>query len=123
MCWLHIAPLWVHCSSKDTVRRWTMNGEELAGKRCRPCEAGTPPLGEGEIGERLAQLEGWQVQGGMLVKTYRFKPGTGMPLNENLDRRLRSEIRLQLEKKGLSEVTAEDQPVDALVTFAAASVR
>ena len=56
------------------------------------------------------------------IKTYRFKAGTGMPLNESLDRRLRSEIRIQLAKKGLTEITSEDQPVDALVTFAAGSI-
>jgi 4a-hydroxytetrahydrobiopterin dehydratase len=35
---------------------------ELAGKRCKPCEGGTPPLSADEAGKLLGQLApGWQL--------------------------------------------------------------
>lgn len=48
-------------------------GEEMGGKRCRQCEAGTPPLAGGEIADRLAGLSGWELANGRLEKTFRFK--------------------------------------------------
>jgi len=46
---------------------------ELSSKHCAPCEKGTPPLGEEEVGRLAAQLDGWSVEGGKsLVKEYRF---------------------------------------------------
>jgi 4a-hydroxytetrahydrobiopterin dehydratase len=46
---------------------------DLASKRCAPCEAGTPPLGEEEVGRLAGELDGWTVDGGKrLVKEYRF---------------------------------------------------
>ncbi|HVR97074.1 MAG TPA: DUF4136 domain-containing protein [Thermoanaerobaculia bacterium] len=54
------------------------------------------------------------------VKTYRFKLEKGHP-NEDLDRRIRAEIRAQLTKKGLRELPAGEEPADLLVTYAAGS--
>jgi 4a-hydroxytetrahydrobiopterin dehydratase len=46
---------------------------DLASRRCGPCEAGTPPLGEKEVGRLARQLDGWQViDGKQLVKEYGF---------------------------------------------------
>lgn len=45
----------------------------LQEKECRPCENGTPPLGEAEVAELLQQLEGWEREGNSIGKTYPFK--------------------------------------------------
>jgi 4a-hydroxytetrahydrobiopterin dehydratase len=45
----------------------------LADKTCRACHGGVPKLSAPEYQEYLAELEGWQVQGGHLVKSYKFK--------------------------------------------------
>ena len=45
----------------------------LAGKRCRPCENGTPPLSAERIGALLKQVPGWEQRGGEIAKTYPFK--------------------------------------------------
>ncbi len=47
--------------------------EELSRKKCQPCEGGTPPLGETEIKMLLAEVTGWEIMEGALVKTFRFK--------------------------------------------------
>ncbi len=47
--------------------------EELSRKKCQPCEGGTPPLGEAEIKVLLAEITGWEIMEGALVKTFRFK--------------------------------------------------
>ena len=47
--------------------------EELPGK-CKPCEAGTPPLPKEKIEKLLAQYRGWQlVEDKKLVKELKFK--------------------------------------------------
>jgi 4a-hydroxytetrahydrobiopterin dehydratase len=46
---------------------------ELKARHCAPCEGGTPPLGEEEAGRLLAQLEGWEMEGGAIAKLFRFK--------------------------------------------------
>ena len=46
---------------------------DLSKGKCKPCEAGVPPLTEPEINVYLAQLTGWQVVNGELAKTYSFK--------------------------------------------------
>jgi 4a-hydroxytetrahydrobiopterin dehydratase len=46
----------------------------LASRTCVPCRGGVPPLRGGEIGELLAELDGWEVvREHHLVKTYTFK--------------------------------------------------
>ena len=46
---------------------------DLSKGKCKPCEGGVPPLNETEIQANLAQLSGWQVVKGELVKSYSFK--------------------------------------------------
>lgn len=55
------------------------------------------------------------------VKTYRFKIETG-PAPEGLDRRIRTETRAQLAKKGLRELPPGEETPDVLVAYAAGSV-
>ena len=45
----------------------------LSAKRCRPCEKGTPPLGDAQVTAMLAQVPGWKRCGNEIVKTFRFK--------------------------------------------------
>ena len=46
----------------------------LAGKKCVPCEGGTPPLEAEKIQEYLKEVEGWEVQENKLIKkTFKFK--------------------------------------------------
>lgn len=47
--------------------------EELKGRRCRPCEGGTPPMSEAEIGALLPLLDGWERAGAGITKAFRFK--------------------------------------------------
>jgi 4a-hydroxytetrahydrobiopterin dehydratase len=44
----------------------------LLQKRCRPCASGTPPCTAAQAKELLAQLQGWSVEDGKLVKLYAF---------------------------------------------------
>ena len=46
---------------------------ELATKKCKPCEGGVAPLVEAQIKPMLKGLQGWSVEGGRLVKEYPFK--------------------------------------------------
>ena len=46
---------------------------DLSKGKCKPCEGGVPPFNETEIQTNLAQLKGWQVVKGELVKSYSFK--------------------------------------------------
>ena len=52
-----------------------MNGshEDLTSKKCKPCEGGTPPLGEKEIREQLLKAPGWSYVKGEIVKSFAFK--------------------------------------------------
>jgi 4a-hydroxytetrahydrobiopterin dehydratase len=45
----------------------------LQEKHCRPCEAGTPPLGDAEVAALLRRLDGWELEGHGITKTYQFK--------------------------------------------------
>jgi 4a-hydroxytetrahydrobiopterin dehydratase len=46
----------------------------LASRTCVPCRGGVPPMRGEEIGEFLAELDGWQVvREHHLLKTYTFK--------------------------------------------------
>lgn len=46
---------------------------ELASKRCRPCEGGTPPLNIEETRKLLTQVDGWKLENHAIQKSYKFK--------------------------------------------------
>ncbi len=46
---------------------------ELARKKCVPCEGGVAPLTPEQIRPMLKGLEGWTLDAGRITKTYRFK--------------------------------------------------
>jgi 4a-hydroxytetrahydrobiopterin dehydratase len=45
---------------------------DLAKKRCAPCEGGVAPYAPDEARALLAQLKGWIIEDGRLVKLYPF---------------------------------------------------
>ena len=45
---------------------------ELARKKCKPCEGGVAPLGEDQVRALLKGLDGWAREGKHIAKTYRF---------------------------------------------------
>ena len=45
---------------------------ELAARKCKPCEGGVAPYSEQEATETLKQLKGWILEHGRLVKVYPF---------------------------------------------------
>ena len=47
--------------------------EELAQRKCRPCEGGVAPYSAEQARELLMQLKGWIVEDGKLVKLYPFR--------------------------------------------------
>ena len=50
-----------------------MTAQDLAHKKCKPCEGGVAPLTAQEIERLLTQLSGWQFKDGVITKTYEFK--------------------------------------------------
>jgi len=46
---------------------------ELARKKCVPCEGGVAPLGPEQIRPLLKGLQGWAQDGKTIAKTYQFK--------------------------------------------------
>ena len=46
---------------------------ELARKKCKPCEGGVKPFKPEELKPLLKGLTGWAVEGGKLTKSYSFK--------------------------------------------------
>jgi 4a-hydroxytetrahydrobiopterin dehydratase len=46
---------------------------ELADRKCRPCEGGVAPYSEAEARAMLAQLDGWIIESGRLVKVFPFR--------------------------------------------------
>jgi 4a-hydroxytetrahydrobiopterin dehydratase len=46
---------------------------ELARKKCKPCEGGVAPLTAEQVRPMLKGLPGWALEGGEIVKTYPFK--------------------------------------------------
>jgi 4a-hydroxytetrahydrobiopterin dehydratase len=46
---------------------------ELARKKCKPCEGGVAPLTPQQVAPMLKGLDGWALDGKMISKTYRFK--------------------------------------------------
>lgn len=45
---------------------------ELATRKCKPCEGGVAPLGEQQIKPMLKGLTGWTLENGKLAKVYAF---------------------------------------------------
>ncbi|MGH8686131.1 MAG: 4a-hydroxytetrahydrobiopterin dehydratase [Burkholderiales bacterium] len=45
---------------------------DLARRKCRPCEGGVAPYTASEAREMLASLKGWILEDGKLVKLYAF---------------------------------------------------
>ncbi len=45
---------------------------ELARKKCVPCEGGVAPLTAKQVRPMLKGLEGWALDGGMISRTYKF---------------------------------------------------
>ncbi|HVB47608.1 MAG TPA: 4a-hydroxytetrahydrobiopterin dehydratase [Burkholderiales bacterium] len=45
---------------------------DLAGKTCKPCEGGVAPLTPQQAQDMLAQLKGWIIEDGRLVKLFPF---------------------------------------------------
>jgi len=47
--------------------------DDLARKRCKPCEGGVAPYGAAQAAEMLGRLKGWILEDGRLVKLYPFR--------------------------------------------------
>lgn len=47
--------------------------QELRRSRCAPCEAGAAPLTEAQARPLLQGLQGWSLEQGRIVKTWRFE--------------------------------------------------
>jgi 4a-hydroxytetrahydrobiopterin dehydratase len=45
---------------------------ELATKKCKPCEGGVEPYGAEQSKDMLKKLKGWIIEDGKLVKVYPF---------------------------------------------------
>ena len=45
---------------------------ELARKKCLPCEGGGAPLTDAQVGPLLKGLSGWSREGKAIAKTYKF---------------------------------------------------
>jgi 4a-hydroxytetrahydrobiopterin dehydratase len=53
---------------------WCDMMEELAKKKCVPCEGGTPPMSSQEANQYLSQVMGWElVEDKKIKKEFRFK--------------------------------------------------
>ena len=46
---------------------------DLARKKCVPCEGGVAPLGPEQVKPLLKGLSGWALEGGMIAKTFKFR--------------------------------------------------
>ena len=46
---------------------------ELARKKCKPCEGGVSPLTPAQAGPMLKGLQGWSIEGQSIAKTYKFR--------------------------------------------------
>ncbi len=47
---------------------------ELTKQKCKPCEAGVPPMDEKEVKENLKKIKNWKVVNNkLIVKEYKFK--------------------------------------------------
>lgn len=45
---------------------------DLAGKTCKPCEGGVPPMEQAEIERMLEALDRWEQAGGEIARTFHF---------------------------------------------------
>lgn len=50
-----------------------MCDNELLMMTCRPIKEGTPPLSGHDLEHKLSHAEGWEIDGGELVKTFEFE--------------------------------------------------
>ena len=46
---------------------------DLTNKNCKPCEGGVPALTQDEAKNMLKQLDGWELNGNTISKTFTFK--------------------------------------------------
>ena len=46
---------------------------ELARRKCKPCEGGVAPLTSEQVRPMLKGLQGWALDGKMIAKTYEFR--------------------------------------------------
>jgi 4a-hydroxytetrahydrobiopterin dehydratase len=46
---------------------------DLTNKNCKPCEGGVPALTRDEANNLLKQLDGWELKGNVISKTFAFK--------------------------------------------------
>ena len=46
---------------------------ELARKKCKPCEGGVGPLTREQVGPMLKGLPGWSLDGKSITKAYKFR--------------------------------------------------
>jgi len=46
--------------------------QELAKRKCKPCEGGVPPFTEAQARAELKSLKGWMLENGRLAKLYPF---------------------------------------------------
>ena len=49
-----------------------MSAVDLARKKCKPCEGGISPLTPEESAMLLGQLKGWQLNDGVITRSYEF---------------------------------------------------
>jgi len=47
-----------------------MSAADLARKKCKPCEGGISPLTPEESAMLLGQLKGWQLNDGVITRSY-----------------------------------------------------
>jgi 4a-hydroxytetrahydrobiopterin dehydratase len=49
-----------------------MTAQDLAHRKCKPCEGGVSALSAQEAGRLLEQIKGWTLENGVITKTYEF---------------------------------------------------
>lgn len=47
--------------------------EDLAARKCEPCQEGAPPLSPDRVKELLPRVSGYEVKGNSLVRVYEFQ--------------------------------------------------
>ena len=48
------------------------DGIDLVARKCKPCQAGTPPLSASEVARLLTWIRGWEYRDGVITKTFSF---------------------------------------------------
>ena len=46
---------------------------DLTKKKCEPCEGGVPAMDDGQACSLLGHVQGWELDGKTLVRTFKFK--------------------------------------------------